>query len=768
MQLSGHPAVRCLKSAMIAMAATDGVHAQADDWMPGQAPIATRWAADVAPHEMDRVYPRPQLVRDEWVSLNGLWEFAPAEEGDEAPPFRKTLERRIRVPFPIESALSGIMEHHDRIWYRRAFTIPQEWSGRQILLHFGAVDWETRVWVNGAEVGEHRGGYDPFSFDITPLLRDGEQELVVGVFDPTDEGTQPRGKQVRNPEGIWYTPTTGIWQSVWLEPVSLNHIDDVEIDAHPDTGIAIRPRLWTPGPGQYTVELHVRDGEQEINRAGVSFEVGPGEVRSVAGVTLAADGLDLWAPDHPKLYNLDVVLSAGGEEIDRVRSYFGVRSIELGKNAKGVTQLFLNGEPCFMVGTLDQGFWPDGLYTAPTDEALKYDIEMTKAMGFNTIRKHVKVEPARWYYWCDVLGVLVWQDMPSGDAYIGGADPDLVRSEESAKQFERELRAMIHSLRNHPSIVMWVPFNEGWGQYDTPRITDLIREVDPTRLVNSASGWTDRGTGDVHDVHSYPGPGAPSVEGNRAGVLGEFGGLGLAIAGHTWSETSWGYRGMKDAEELAHRYEQLLRGVHELKETSGLAAAIYTQITDVETETNGLMTYDRAVVKVDPARIAAANRGEFPVLHTLIPCAKDEPTIEWRFTLDEPLAEWSADDFDDSLWKTGLGGFGAAGTPGAIIGTEWMTSDIWIRRSFNLAEAPEGDVRLLIHHDEDAKVYINGVLAAELSGYTTGYEDVMITGAARASLRQGGNTIAIHCRQTRGGQYIDAGLVAVAPAVQSR
>jgi hypothetical protein len=715
-------------------------------------------------------------VREQWLNLNGLWEFAPATKADEAPPLGRSLARRILVPFPVESALSGVMEHHDRLWYRRTFVVPAEWAGRRTILHFGAVDWEARVWVNGAEIGEHRGGYDPFSFDITDVLvEEGEQEIVVGVWDPTDAGTQPRGKQVLNPQGIWYTPTSGIWQTVWLEPVPLDRIQNVGIDTRLQQGVTIAPGLWLQQPGTYTIEAIVRDGDEIVAGAEMLVEAVMGQPIVQPSITLELNPSRLWSPEDPFLYDLELALRTFDpenadrhqRELDRVTSYFAMREVALGADEAGTRRLFLNGAPYFMIGTLDQGFWPDGLYTAPTDEALRYDIEVTKKMGFNTIRKHVKVEPARWYYWCDRLGMLVWQDMPSGDAYIGGDDPDIVRSEDSAQQFERELRDMINSLRNHPSIVMWVPFNEGWGQFDTGRITDLIREIDPSRLVNSTSGWTDRGTGDVHDIHAYPGPGAPPVEAGRAGVLGEFGGLGLAIENHTWSEESWGYRGVQDAEELARRYEQLLRAVYDLKENAGLAAAIYTQITDVETETNGLLTYDRTVVKVDAERIAAANRGQFPLLQPLAPCATTDPAVPWRYVLEEPAANWMAGEFDDSQWQRGSGGFGAPGTPGAIIGTEWTTSDIWIRRSFNLEKVTAGDLRLLIHHDEDATIYINGILAAELAGYTTSYEDVPIAEPARASLRAGWNTIAIHCRQTRGGQYIDAGLVTVAPPDQS-
>jgi hypothetical protein len=442
-----------------------------------------------------------------------------------------------------------------------------------------------------------------------------------------------------------------------------------------------------------------------------------------------------------------------------------MREVTLGKDDAGVTRLLLNGKPYFQMGPLDQGFWPDGLYTAPTDEALRYDIEITKKLGFNMARKHVKVEPARWYYHCDRLGLLVWQDMPSGDRSVAPGKGAIKRSEASANQFEHELRRMIDGLRNHPCIVMWVPFNEGWGQYDTPRIVEHVRRLDRSRLVNNASGWNDMKCGDVHDIHVYPGPGSPKPEKDRAAVLGEFGGLGLRIAGHTWTKETWGYRGTRDKEDLTRRYERLLQGVYRLKAKPGLSAAVYTQTTDVETEANGLLTYDRAVIKVDLERVAAANQGDFsrvPTLRTVVPSSQKTAQV-WRYTLDDPGKDWYRPDFDASAWKEGKGGFGTKGTPGAVIGTEWSTKQIWIRREFSLDRVPD---RLLLwmHHDEDADVYLNGVLALRVKGFITDYEEFSIDPKAAAALKPGKNVIAVHCKQTKGGQYIDAGLVAVEPA----
>jgi Glycosyl hydrolases family 2, TIM barrel domain len=445
---------------------------------------------------------------------------------------------------------------------------------------------------------------------------------------------------------------------------------------------------------------------------------------------------------------------------DTVASYFAMRKMEIGKDDNGVTRMLLNGKPYFQVGPLDQGFWPDGIYTAPTDEALKYDIEMTKKLGFNMCRKHVKVEPERWYYWCDKLGLLVWQDMPSGDRSVAPGKGEIVRSTESARQFELELKRMIDGRRNHPSIIMWVVFNEGWGQYDTPRLTNWVKEYDPSRLVNCASGWNDRKVGDVHDIHVYPGPGAPQPEATRAAVLGEFGGLGLPVPDHTWEKRTWGYRNMKDRSDLTRRYEQLLRGVWKLKDNPGLSAAVYTQTTDVETEANGLLTYDRAVIKMDLERVAAANRGDFsrvPQVMEVVPTSK-EKGIVWRYSLEKPAGEWFKPDFEDSAWKEGQGGFGTEGTPGAVVRTQWKTSDIWLRRDFELPETKLASPHFQVHHDEDVEIYLNGVLAAKAPGFTTDYEELPISAEALATLKPGKNKLAVHCKQTTGGQYIDVGI----------
>ncbi len=571
-------------------------------WVPVPGRIMTRWAKEVTPDNVHPEYPRPQMVRNDWMNLNGLWEYAiqPVDVGDRPKAFSGT----ILVPFPVESALSGVgrpVGETNRLWYRRTFRVPKDWKDQRTLLHFEAVDWETTAWVNGHKVGFHRGGYDPFSFDITHVLEDsGDQEIVLSVWDPTDAATQPRGKQVHNPRGIWYTAVTGIWRTVWLEPVPEVHVQKLFIT--PDLE---RERVWvrTQCGGDataYGVVLEALDGERLV-------AINGGRVGGDVPVSIPAP--KSWSPQSPFLYGLRVKLEDGyGRDVDAVESYFGMRHIEVEKDRNGLNRLFLNGSPLFQFGPLDQGWWPDGLYTAASDAALRYDVEVTKELGFNLLRKHVKIEPRRFYYWCDRLGVLVWQDMPSGDAYIRRADPDLQRSPESEAQFMDELSRMILTLYSHPSIVMWVPFNEGWGQFKTAEVVQQIKDLDPTRLVNNASGWSDRGVGDVHDVHAYPGPMAPGNEEARAAVLGEFGGLGLPVLGHTWQdEKNWGYRSFQTPAELTAAYLDLLVKLEPLID-NGLAAAVYTQTSDVEIEVNGLMTYDRDLIKMDRQQAVSANR----------------------------------------------------------------------------------------------------------------------------------------------------------------
>jgi len=557
------------------------------NWQPVPGPLQTRWAKDVSPTKVWPEYPRPQMVRKEWMNLNGLWDYAIVATNAPAP---HSYEGQILVPFPVESSLSGVGrrldEFHD-LFYRRTVKIPRGWKGERVLLHFGAVDWETEVFVNGSPVGTHRGGYDPFSFDITGALKSGRtQEIVVKVFDPT-EGGQPHGKQVRKPRGIMYTSSSGIWQTAWLEPVPQTSIAELAITPDVDSGVV---RIFTPsGQQDATVEAVALANGQEVGR-----DSGPlgGELK------IPVPNPTLWSPEHPFLYDLKVELRQGKKRVDAVTSYFAMRQLGLEKDDKGITRPTLNGKPMFLLGPLDQGFWPDGLYTAPTEAAMRYDLEMTKKLGFNMTRKHVKVEPELWYYECDRLGLMVFQDMPAGDN----------KTAAQKEEFEHELKQMILTHYNHPCIVLWVIFNEGWGQYDTERLTSMVKEMDPWRGVDDATGWTDKKVGDVIDMHKYPGPASPQPEETRAAVLGEFGGLGLGLDGHTWAKKSWGYQGMTDRKALTDRYVDLLTKTLELKASPGLSAAVYTQITDVETECNGLMTYDREIVKPDLDAVSTANR----------------------------------------------------------------------------------------------------------------------------------------------------------------
>ncbi|MBU2650088.1 MAG: beta-galactosidase [Bacteroidetes bacterium] len=568
-------------------------------YAPAPMPLQTRWAQDVTPGNAWPDYPRPQMERAEWLNLNGLWDFEISKKDDEETLFT----RRILVPYPVESGLSGIgqMVGADSIvWYKRTVRIPSSWKNKDILLHFEASDWYTRVWVNGKPVGEHKGGYDPFSFNITHEVIPGKKcEILVSVWDPSNDGPQPRGKQVKEPKGIFYTPTSGIWQTVWMEPVDQTHLEDFRVITDIDRALVrINPIIAGDTEGlevEATISGAGRDTIHEMISASGWSEI-------------PVPDPHLWNPDDPFLYGLNLKLIRNGEILDEVHSYFGMRKISLGKDDKGFTRLMLNNEFVFQNGPLDQGFWPDGIYTPPTDEAMVYDLQAVKDMGFNMLRKHVKVENRRFYNWCDKMGILVWQDMPSTSGYVPPGKPDLDRPSEETQQFEQELVQMIKTKFNHPSIIMWVPFNEGWGQYNTAGIVDLVRSVDSTRLVNNTSGWQDRGVGDVIDLHHYPDPICPELEENRANVLGEFGGLGLYVEGHTWQEENWGYKKMGTKEDLLEQYRDFYDRIREMKDACGLSASIYTQITDVETETNGLMTYDRKVDKIGRSGLRKINR----------------------------------------------------------------------------------------------------------------------------------------------------------------
>lgn len=575
-------------------------------WKPAGDKIKTQWAEQVNPKSVLPEYPRPLMERSEWQNLNGEWEYAIKPVGEVEP---ASFDGNILVPFAVESSLSGVQKEvgeKNELWYKRSFTVPAKWKGKDVMLNFGAVDWKAEVFVNDVLVGSHKGGYTPFSFNITPFLKGlGAQKLVVRVWDPSDKGYQPIGKQTSNPQGIWYTSVTGIWQTVWLEPVASNHITAVKSIPNVDAN-ALNVTVGASTPCVTSiVEVKLLDkGAVVASAKGVQGQ----ELR------LGVKNPTLWSPENPYLYDMSITMSQNGKVIDQVKSYTAFRKISVEKDQNGILRMCLNNKPLFHYGPLDQGWWPDGLYTAPTDEALLYDIKKTKEWGFNMIRKHVKVEPARWYYHCDKEGILVWQDMPSGDMgnrwephkYNGGTDKE--RSVESVANYYQEWKEIMDLGVSHPSIVVWVPFNEAWGQFDTEKVVAWTKAYDPSRLVNPASGGNHRPCGDILDLHNYPGPDMFLFDAQRVTVLGEYGGIGLPLENHLWwNKRNWGYIQFKNSDEVTAEY---VKYANELKGfvKRGFSAAVYTQTTDVEGEVNGLMTYDRKVIKINEAKVKAANQ----------------------------------------------------------------------------------------------------------------------------------------------------------------
>lgn len=576
-------------------------------WKPAGDKIKTVWAEQVNPNQVLPEYPRPILERTQWQNLNGLWDYAILDKGKMEP---QHFDGQILVPFCAESSLSGVQKsvsEKQELWYHRTFDVPASWKGKHVVLNFGAVDWQADVYVNDIHIGTHKGGYAGFSFDITPYLNSkGHQKLVVRVWDPTDKGYQPIGKQTLKPNSIWYTAVTGIWQTVWLEPVDVNYITNVKTAADIQNGtleLTLRSAVNQPGD---LVEAVLLDGSKEVSRA-----------KGVANGTLrmAVPDAKLWSPEHPFLYTLKLTLWREGRKLDEVRSYTAMRTITVARDwENGIYRMQLNGENYFQYGPLDQGWFPDGLYTAPTDEALLFDIRKTKELGFNMIRKHVKVEPDRWYYYCDREGILVWQDMPSGDMgngwepykYNGGTDQN--RTPQSAQNYYDEWTAIMDQCGQHPCVVVWVPFNEGWGQFETQKVVDYIKSVDPTRLVNPASGGNHRDCGDIFDFHHYPNPAMFLSDPGRVNVLGEYGGIGLPLEGHLWfADKNWGYIKFQSKDEVTKQYVEYAEMLKTLI-PRGYSAAVYTQTTDVEGEVNGLMTYDRKEMKMDVEQVRKVNQ----------------------------------------------------------------------------------------------------------------------------------------------------------------
>ncbi len=593
------------------------------------APILSRWEKQLTPENAWREYPRPQLVRQQWQNLNGLWDYAITPKTAPQP---TTFSGQILVPFCVESTVSKVnkpLTADQRLWYRRTVSVPRDWAGQRVLLHFGAVDYECSLWVNGGLVGSHTGGSDAFSFDVTDYLTDGQNQLLLGVTDPTSSGEQPRGKQLMNPNSIWYTPVSGIWQTVWMEPVpKQTYIEEVKLTPEVDSGRVRVDVLLDKPANNYTTAVRVTalDGTQTVATT---------LVRAGRTAYLRVQNPKLWSPDSPFLYNLRVELvtvtdpfgetprnrrsrqdealrtafanaTVTGSPLDAVTSYFAMRKIAVGPGpVANQPVLLLNNKFVFQNGPLDQGWWPGGLLTPPSEEAMTFEIDFLKKSGFNMLRKHIKVEPDRYYYLCDKLGILVWQDMPSGflegQNEAPGDQSEPIRRSKGKEQFELELRRMMNRLHNHPSIVTWVVHNEGWGQYDNKRLADWVKALDPSRPVNAASGWNDLGAGDFYDIHTYEEePKAPTPKTNRVVVIGEFGGIGWPIQGHLWNPDmrNWGYQTYQSADVVLKAYQKKYAKIVEYYQKQALSAAVYTQTTDVEGEVNGLLTYDREVIKI--------------------------------------------------------------------------------------------------------------------------------------------------------------------------
>ena len=582
--------------------------------------LLTRWGKALDPEHVLEDYPRPAMVRDRYITLNGYWDYAITDSGLHP----EKYDGKILVPFSPEAPLSGVnrmLKPDQYLHYSRHFSLSRILPHRRMLLHFGAVDCICSVYVNGREIGSHTGGYLPFSFDITDDLREGDNQLQAVVRDPSDTSYHAKGKQSLERGGMWYTAQSGIWQSVWMEEVPDVYISGLKLDPQFDEG-ALRVRVLMSTKERLHARFTVRTRDEAAKgHCGIILEE---DGWTGTSCILNLPSFQPWTPENPVLYDLEV--EAGD---DKISSYFAMRKISMERDADGILRLFLNGRPYYHNGVLDQGYYPDGLYTAPSDEAMINDILQMKALGFNMLRKHIKIEPQRWYYHCDRLGMLVWQDMVCGGSLYKGWFVTIMptvfpitgrlfrdtrhrrlfarENEEGRREFIREMKQTIRHLYNHPSIVLWVPFNEGWGQFDARRAVSLIRRMDPGRLVDEASGWVDQGSGDLYSIHNYFRKLKVKPKPDRCVALTEFGGYSWHIPERSWGTEEYGYKKFSSGGELTKGIEHLWNRDLLPNIRKGLSASVYTQVSDVEDETNGLQTYDREEVKVDADRLAQLN-----------------------------------------------------------------------------------------------------------------------------------------------------------------
>ncbi len=755
-----------MKKSVFAAAALAAMVAGAWQQVPG---MKTPWGEKVTPANAWREYPRPQMVRQNWTNLNGLWQYTVTKN---APGCPVKWDGEILVPFVIESSLSGVgrlVEPDETLWYKRSFDADVK-PGERLLLHFEQADFRAMVYVNGRELCiPHEGGQMPFSYDVTDFVKKGANELVVAIWDPTASFIGSFGKQSFKPRGCFYTRSTGIGGTVWLETVPAVHIAEYKVTPDIDAG-TVRFEFNVAGGGFAKPEV----------RVSVQCDGGNAVVTTKDGVAMVnmPAGFKLWSPESPALYDFTAVCGA-----DKVKGYFGMRKIEIKKDANGILRIFFNNKPRFLIGTLDQGWWPDGLLTPPSEAAMAYDIKKLKEMGYDMMRKHIKVEPRRYYYLCDTLGIMVMQDMPSGSG----------DRTQRYGFYRRELKEMIDHLYNVPSIVSWIPYNESWGQpgeFLTHATLVWTQKYDPSRIVDGPSGWNDyeggnkgphKPTGveeaaDLVDKHDYgKRPRMWPVNDRRASFLGEFGGIGCRVDGHLWTDKAWGYGGTgKDTDRKAvqDKFVSLMDHVGGLA-MNGLSGSVYTQTTDVEGEINGLITYDRKVVKFDEKALAEVHgrvRAAFALgitpRESKVFAKRLDPDVNaWAWTTTAPAAGWEKPGFDDAAWARSAGGFGSAAIlrdhPHAKGATKWETPEIWLRRHFTYKK-PTGKIlqaTIDMFHDEDAEVYLNGELVLSAKGYNTNWTSFPLPlEKFAAAVKEGDNVIAVKVIQTVGGQFIDLGL----------